>query len=118
MGLFGLVVKPHSPKLDAAILDLVHWVLRIHNIWLLLYNLADALGRGRTLRQHDKNHRQHHQRLQDAHDVGEQAGQLTRGQRAADNELGTPPRQGDDAAVDHDVHHGVVQRHQAFSAYI
>ena len=65
VGLFGRIVKPHPPELHAAITDLVDGIVGIHDVGLLLDDLADALGRGGTLRQHHKDHRQHHQRLQD-----------------------------------------------------
>ena len=97
-------------EVDTAVGHCHHRIfLGIGDVGLLVNHLNHTLGTGRTHGEVHEDHRQHHQRGEDGHDVGEQGGELTRGEVANDNELGTEPRQGDDAAIDHQHHDGVVE---------
>ena len=97
---------------DAAVGHFRQRMVGILDVGFLVDDLCHTLAAGSTLRQHHENHAEHHQRHQYRHHIGEQRGQLARRQRATHNEVRTPPRQGDDAAIHHHVHHRVVPGHQ------
>ena len=71
-GCSGFVVEAHAPEIHAAIGNLIDGLLWIYDVRLFLDDLADALGTGGTLREHHEDHRQHHQRLEDRHHIGEE----------------------------------------------
>ena len=46
---------------NAAVGNLIDGVLGIHDVGLFLDDFADTFGTGGTLRQHNEDHREHHQ---------------------------------------------------------
>ena len=105
-------------EIHAAIGDFRHRVLGVDDVGLLVDDLRHTLAAGRTLSEHDENHAEHHERHEDAHHIGEEGSDLAGGEGSANDELRSKPGDGDDAGIDHQVHHGVVECHQAFGADI
>ena len=99
-------------EVDAAVGDLRHRLGGIGHVGFLVDDLGDTGRAGRALGELDEDHRQHHERGQDRHDVTEQRGELARGQASFHDEMRAPPTQGDDARVHDEVHHRTVQGHQ------
>ena len=118
----GIVAEGHVIKDDGAVSHRRHRVFGGYDGAFLLQHLVDALHGGAGDDDHDKHHAQHHQAGENLHGVGEQAGQLARGQAqrrvaaAGHHRLRAEPADEQHAAVDGKLHQRHVEGEDALGA--